>query len=203
VILQMKSLRLGAPEDFPFIEPPEPRQIRDGYATLHELGAVDERNELTPIGHALAKLPLDPRIGRMILEAVEENVLEDVLIIAAALSVQDPRERPLDQQEAADQAHLKFRDENSDFLTLLNLWHFFHEQQKHLSGSKLRKLCRENFLSYMRLREWHDVHQQIRELVLEMGLDRKSVLPPKKQASTQHRIKRELPTKEHEVSRRI
>jgi ATP-dependent helicase HrpA len=197
VILQMKSLRLGTPEDFPFIEPPEPRQIRDGYSTLHELGAVDERNELTPIGTVLAKLPLDPRIGRMILEAVDENVLNDVLIIAAALSVQDPRERPLDQQEAADQAHLKFRDESSDFLTLLNLWHFFHEQQKHLSGSKLRKLCRENFLSYMRLREWHDVHQQIRELVLEMGLDRKSSVPAKKIALDKHRVKRHADVSRH------
>jgi ATP-dependent helicase HrpA len=172
VILQMKSLRLGNVEDFPFLEPPDPRQIRDGYATLHELGAVDDHNALTEVGQALARLPVDPRIGRMILAAREENVVEDVLIIASALSVQDPRDRPLENPDAADQAHAKFRDETSDFLTFLHLWNWFHEQEKHLSGSKLRKACRANFISYMRMREWRDVHEQLRELVMEMGLHR-------------------------------
>jgi ATP-dependent helicase HrpA len=108
----------------------------------------------------------------MILAAREENVVEDVLIIASALSVQDPRDRPLENPDAADQAHAKFRDETSDFLTFLHLWNWFHEQEKHLSGSKLRKACRANFISYMRMREWRDVHEQLRELVMEMGLHR-------------------------------
>ena len=173
VILQMKSLRLGEVASFPFVEPPEPRMIRDGYATLHELGAVDAHNELTPIGRELARLPVDPRIGRMILAARDEDCMDEVLIIAAALSVQDPRERPLEKQEAADAAHAKFRDENSDFLSYINLWTFYHERAKHLSQSKLRKLCRENFLSYTRMREWHDSHAQLRELAGEMGLVKK------------------------------
>ena len=117
VILQMKAFRLGAVQDFPFVEPPDYRAVRDGYATLHELGAIDERNELTDLGHALARLPVDPRIGRMVLAARDENCMEEVLVIAAALSVQDPRERPMDKQEAADEAHKQFRDENSDFLS--------------------------------------------------------------------------------------
>jgi ATP-dependent helicase HrpA len=192
VILQMKSLHLGTPEEFPFLEAPEPRQIRDGYLTLHELGAVDERNELTEIGRTLARLPVDPRIGRMILAAREEDVLDDVLIIAAALSVQDPRERPLDQQDAADQQHAKFRDETSDFLTYLNLWHWYHANEKHLSNSKLRKACREHFLSYIRMREWDEVHTQLRELIMEMGLHRTrgNVAAPDPTLPSSHRIKR-------------
>ena len=161
VILQMKAFGLGEIERFGFIEPPDTRQIRDGYVTLHEIGAVDEQNRLTDVGRQLARLPVDPRIGRMILAAREEDVLHDVLIIAAALSVQDPRERPMEFQDAADQAHAKFRDESSDFLTFLHLWKAFHRQMKHLSGSKLRKWCKENFLSFVRMREWNDVHQQL------------------------------------------
>ena len=172
VILQMTALRLGQVQEFPFIAPPDYRAIKDGYQTLHELGAIDDRNELTDIGRALARLPIDPRIGRMILAADGEGVMEEVLIIASALSIQDPRERPMDKQELADAAHAKFRDENSDFVGYLKLWDFYHENAKHLSGSKLRKLCQENFLSYVRMREWHDVHQQLHALVAELGIGR-------------------------------
>jgi ATP-dependent helicase HrpA len=170
VILQMKAFRLGSIEDFPFLDPPDYQMIRDGYQTLHELAAIDEDNRLTGIGHAIARLPIDPRIARMVLAARDEGVMEEVLIIASALSVQDPRERPMDQQEAADAAHQKFRDPKSDFLSHLKLWNWYHEQTASLSTSKLRKLCQENFLSYVRLREWHDVHAQLHSMVGEMGL---------------------------------
>jgi ATP-dependent helicase HrpA len=170
VILQMKALRLGEVQDFPFLEPPDYRAVRDGYATLHELGAIDEENRITPLGNALARLPIDPRIGRMVLAAREEGVMDEVLVIASALAVQDPRERPIDKQEQADAAHLKFVDETSDFLGYLKLWDWFHANREKLSQSKLRKLCQENFISYVRMREWHDVHQQLHALVTEMGL---------------------------------
>jgi ATP-dependent helicase HrpA len=168
VILQMKALRLGEIQDFPFIEPPDYRQIRDGYQTLHELGAIDENNELTQLGAQLARLPIDPKIGRMILAAREEGVLEEVLIIASALTVQDPRERPSDMQQAADEAHTKWRDENSDFVAYLHLWRWYEEKRAHLSTSQLRKACRTSFLSFMRLREWREVYYQLKELVGEM-----------------------------------
>jgi ATP-dependent helicase HrpA len=170
VILQMKAQRLGEVQEFPFVEPPDYRQVKDGYQTLHELGAVDDDNALTPVGHDLAKLPVDPRVSRMILEATHEGCLSEVLIIAAALSVQDPRERPLDQQQAADEAHRQWRDERSDFLSLLKLWAFFNEQGEKLSHSKLRKACRQNFVSYVRMREWRDVHSQLHSLLSDFGL---------------------------------
>jgi ATP-dependent helicase HrpA len=174
VILQMKSLRLGEPEHFPFVEPPDSRMIADGVDTLVELGAIEPETskrpgELTPLGRDLAKLPIDPRVGRMILGATRENCLREVLIIAAALSVQDPRERPLDKQNAADEAHARYRDETSDFVAYLNLWKFFHEQQEKLSASRLRKFCHQNFLSFIRMREWIDIHRQLRELLLDSG----------------------------------
>src|SRR5688572_26993904 len=177
VILQMKFLRLGEIQDFPFVEPPDYRAIKDGFQTLHELGAIDEHNELTALGAQLARLPIDPRIARMILAARDENCLEEVLVIAAALSVQDPRERPMDKQEPADAAHAQFRDERADFVAFLNLWHWYHEQAKHLSGSKLRKLCRDNFLSWVRLREWHDIHGQLNGLVADLSHERRPVEP--------------------------
>jgi ATP-dependent helicase HrpA len=170
VILQMKAFGLGNVQDFPFIDPPDYRAVRDGYATLHELGAIDERNELTRIGHLLARLPVDPKIGRMVLAAVEEDCVEEVLIIASALSIQDPRERPMDKAAEADAAHAPFRDETSDFLGYLNLWDAFHDRQRHLSNSKLRKWCVASFVSHVRMREWHDVHAQLKELVGEMGM---------------------------------
>ena len=170
VILQMTSLRLGDVAEFPFLEPPDYRMIKDGYHTLHEIGAMDDRHMLTPIGQELARLPLDPRIGRMILAARQENCLPEMLIIAAALSVQDPRERPMDKQELADAAHAPFKDETSDFISYLKLWKWYHEKLAHLSGGQLRRTCHENFLSYIRLREWHDTHRQLREITAEMGM---------------------------------
>jgi ATP-dependent helicase HrpA len=169
IILQMKALRLGAVEEFPFVEPPDSRMIRDGYETLHELGAIDTEQRLTRTGSQLAKLPIDPRIGRMILAASGEGALREVLVIAAALSIQDPRERPMNAQDAADQAHARFRDENSDFVALLNLWNEYQKQSEHLSGSKLRKWCQQNFVSFIRMREWEDIHQQLHALVADMG----------------------------------
>jgi ATP-dependent helicase HrpA len=189
VILQMKSLRLGDIMDFPFIEPPDYRMIRDGYATLHELGAIDEGNELTEIGWQLARIPIDPKLGRMILAAQDEGCLEEVLIIAAALSVQDPRERPLDKQEAADESHKKFQDENSDFVTYLNIWRWFHNYAKQIGQSQLRKLCKQHFLSYVRLREWHDIHNQLFQLGKNAVLDeRRQRREPRREVPRQKRV---------------
>jgi ATP-dependent helicase HrpA len=169
VILQMKYLNLGPVEEFPFIEPPDMRQIRDGYHTLRELGALDDEHNLTPIGCSLARLPIDVRIGRMILQSIEEDCLDEVLIIASALSVQDPRSRPFDQVEAADAAHAKYRDETSDFLSYLRLWNFLKRKEGELSTRQFRRFCTENFLSFIRVREWQDVHGQLRQMVHEMG----------------------------------
>jgi len=172
VILQMAALRLGEVSQFPFMDPPDPRLVRDGYATLHELGAIDENNALTPTGYKLARLPVDPRIGRMVLAAVDEDCLVEVLIIAAALSVQDPRERPLDKADSADSHHQRFKDDQSDFISCLKLWDYYHDRAQHLSHNQLRKLCKAEFLSYVRLREWHEVHHQLRQIVAEIALPR-------------------------------
>ncbi len=170
VILQMKALRLGEVQSFPFVEPPDYRLIKDGYQTLHELGAINENNELTDIGRLLAKLPIDPRIGRMILAGDRENCIDEMLIIASALSIQDPRERPHEKAPQADIAHEKFRDDQSDFLSYLKLWDFWHGQQEKLSKNQMRKLAKTNFLSFVRMREWHDVHQQVHQIMAENGL---------------------------------
>ena len=170
VILQMKAFGLGDVQEFPFLDPPDYRAVRDGYANLHELGAIDEQNELTRVGHVLARLPVDPKLGRMVIAAVEEGCVDEVLIIASALAVQDPRERPMDKAAEADAAHAPFKDERSDFLSYLRLWATFHDRQRHLSNSKLRKWCSAAFVSYLRMREWHDVHSQLKELVGEMGM---------------------------------
>ncbi len=168
VILRMKSLGLGEASEFPFVEPPTGRAIADGMQLLAELNAVDERNALTPIGHELARLPLDPRVGRMMLAARDQNCLAEMLVIAAALSVQDPRERPLEAQEAADQAHRRFADERSDFLSLVKLWAFVQERIGHKkSNRKLTEELRSQFLSPRRVREWIDVHGQLAALVGE------------------------------------
>ncbi len=169
VVLQMKTLGLGEIEDFPFLDPPKPAMVREGYRTLHEIGAVDEKNALTDPGRELARLPVDPRLGRMILSARAENCLSEILIIAAAMSIQDPRQRPADAQAEADRAHAAFLDEDSDFFTLLNLWRFYHEQRRKLSHNQLRKCCRQNYLSHVRMREWHDVHAQLKDLVTTRG----------------------------------
>jgi len=163
VILRALSLNLGKVEDFPFLDPPSPRAITDGYALLHELGAVDEENSLTDLGKELARLPLDPRVGRMLVAARAEGCLEQVLVIASALSVRDPRDRPLDRAAAADQRHAKYADERSDFLACLRLWKAFGE-----GAPPSRKVCRENFISYVRMREWRDIHSQLRQSTEEL-----------------------------------
>ena len=167
VILRAKSLGLGEVGEFPFLDPPPPRAIADGYALLHELGAVDEQNELTAVGRELARLPLDPRVGRMLVGAREEGCVGQVRIIAAALSVQDPRERPLDKAQAADERHARFAHERSDFLSLLKLAALFE--------NKMEKACRENFLSVPRMREWRDVAGQLERTLRELGWEEKSV----------------------------
>jgi ATP-dependent helicase HrpA len=170
VILQMSSLNLGEPAKFPFINPPPEKMINDGFRLLEELDAVDKNRKLTAIGRQLAQLPIDPRIARMLLAAQKLNCITELLIIASALSIQDPRERPMDKQQAADEAHNKYKDERSDFLAFINLWILYHDKKKHLSQNKLRQYCKEHFLSFLRLREWHDIHQQLHIQVTQMGL---------------------------------
>ncbi|MCK9397928.1 MAG: ATP-dependent RNA helicase HrpA [Methylobacter sp.] len=165
VILQMISLNLGDIEDFPFIEPPEDKMIRDGKTVLHEVNALDKSGKLTEVGKQLAKFPTDPKLARMLIAAAHEHCLTEVAIIVSALSVQDPREKPADKMAQADQKHAVFRHPESDFLTLLNVWNTYEEKKKHLSNSKLRKYCTDNFLSYMRMREWFDIHAQIMQVV--------------------------------------
>jgi len=170
VILRMKTLHLADVETFPFIEPPLARAIADGYQLLQELGAVDEYNQITSLGHKLAKLPLDPRVGRMILAALDNVCLNEVLIIASALSVQDPRDRPMEHQQAADEAHKKFADEKSEFLSYIKIWKWFENAIEHKKTNRqLQDNCRTNFLSQLRLREWRDVHSQLLTIVKEQG----------------------------------
>jgi ATP-dependent helicase HrpA len=175
VILAMTALGLGDIAAFPFVEPPDRRQVKDGVALLEELGALDPREpdlnkRLTPLGRQLARLPVDPRLGRMVLEADRNGVLPDVLVIAAALSIQDPRERPPDHQQAADEKHRRFADDRSDFLAYRNLWLYLQEQQKALSGSAFRRLCRTEFLHYLRIREWQDLVGQLRQVAKSLGI---------------------------------
>lgn len=183
VILRMKAFGLGDIERFPFINMPAAKAIRAGYALLEELGAIDEEElraapadapsapahtrALTPVGRELARLPVDPTVGRMILQARQEKCLREVLVIAAGLSIQDPRERPLDAREKADAAHRRFVHPDSDFLTLLNIWDTFHEEFERLSQSRLRRFCHDHFLSYIRMREWRDIHAQLLDVLQE------------------------------------
>ena len=162
VILQMSTLNLGKIEHFPFVEPPDGRMIRDGFKLLYEIGAVDDVHKVTPLGRQLAHLPIDVRLGRMLLAANTEGALDEVLIIVSALSIQDPRERPLEKQQAADEKHSRFKDEKSDFMSYLLLWDYYHQKKKALTQNNLRKLCKKEYLSYRRLREWFDTHQQLR-----------------------------------------
>ena len=194
VILRTMNLKLGRLDEFPFLDPPRPTTVREGYKTLEELKAIDvpgttdakadsgrDAYVLTETGRRMARLPVDPRISRMILAAIDEHAVPEVMIIASALEIQDPRERPIEKQQAADEAHQKFRNADSDFLTLLNLWDAWHEQKKKLSGGQLKKWCRQNFLSWMRMREWIDVHRQLRDLLAESGdkeLKRAAALHP-------------------------
>ena len=169
VILRMAALRLGDIADFPFIEAPSSRLITDGYQLLQELGAVDAQRQITEIGLQLAKLPLDPRVGRMILAAKRENCLTEILIIASVLSMQGPRERPMDKREAADNAHSKFAGEGSDFMSYLKIWDFYDNALKTKKSNKdLLNICHANFLSFLRLKEWRELHGQIKQIVEEM-----------------------------------
>mgnify|MGYP000934757373 CR=1 FL=1 len=188
VILQMAALGLGAVEDFPFLDAPDSRQVRSGLQLLTEIGAIEPARaasarsddapdrgrrgpRLTEIGRRLARLPIDPRLGRMLLEAGELGCVGEVMVIVAALSIQDVRERPADKQEASDALHRRFADPTSDFLTYLNLWRYLRTQSRELSGSAFRRMCRAEFLHYLRVREWQDVHAQLRQLARPLGLD--------------------------------
>lgn len=199
VILRMLDLKLGNVMEFPFIDPPSPAAVKDGFAVLMELGAVDNHRKITPVGRTMARLPLDPRLSRMILEARAEGALQEMIILAAALSIQDCRERPLDLEAQADQAHAKFKDPRSDFVSLLKIWNTFWRSfeedasapggetggkpgessrgmaplaappSRFASQSRMRRFCKENFLSYRRLREWHDIQEEICEILKELG----------------------------------
>jgi ATP-dependent helicase HrpA len=170
VILQMAALKLGDIEKFGFLDPPEARSIRDGVTLLQELGAFDPQGQITDVGRRLAQLPVDPRLGRMILAADAEGCVREVLVIAAALSISDPRERPSDREEAARQKHARFADEHSDFISYLNLWRYLSEQRKELSGGAFRRMCREEFLHYLRIREWQDLTGQLRSIARDLGI---------------------------------
>ncbi|MGV9344486.1 ATP-dependent RNA helicase HrpA [Streptomyces spiralis] len=175
VILQMTAAGLGDIEKFPFIDPPDHRNIRDGVQLLQELGALDPaqkdpRKRLTETGRKLAQLPVDPRLARMVLEADRNGCVREVMVIAAALSIQDPRERPSDKQTQADQQHARFRDESSDFLAFLNLWRYVREQQKERGSSSFRRMCKQEFLNFLRIREWQDIYTQLRTVAKQMGI---------------------------------
>ncbi|MFI0736060.1 ATP-dependent RNA helicase HrpA [Streptomyces sp. NPDC021225] len=175
VILQMTAAGLGDIEKFPFIDPPDRRNIKDGVQLLEELHALDgaqkdPRKRLTPVGRKLAQLPVDPRLARMVLEADRNGCVREVMVIAAGLSIQDPRERPSDKQQQADQQHARFKDETSDFLAFLNLWKYIRERQKELSSSAFRRMCRQEFLNYLRIREWQDIYSQLRTVAKTMDI---------------------------------
>ena len=170
VILRMKAFRLGDIETFPFVNPPPPSAIDGGYKLLQELGALDEKRELTQLGHDISRLPIDPTLGRMLLQSQHEHATRELLIIAAGLSIQDPRERPLDQKDAAAAAHKRFADPQSDFLALLKIWDAVHDQWERLrTQGQRRKFCRANFLSYLRMREWQDLHAQLHGALEDLG----------------------------------
>ena len=178
VILRMTSLHLGEVASFPFLEAPPPRAVADGYSLLQELSAVDEARALTALGRELARLPLDPRIGRIVLAARDAGCLPEALVIASALAVPDPRERPFERAQAADQAHLRFRDDRSDFLSLVTLWEFFADLQRQgLSHRRLVEACRAQFVSFLRLAEWRDVHRQLVATLEDAGWTWTPALP--------------------------
>lgn len=170
VILQMASLRLGDIRKFPFLQSPDSRLVNDGYKLLHELGAVDGRRQLTEAGRTLARIPADPKLARMLIEAGKENSLREVLIIISALASQDPRDKPQDKKQAADQAHQQFAHKESDFLSFVSLWEIYEVQRQELSTNQLRKYCQKNFISFMRMREWRDIHRQLHIIVKQIGL---------------------------------
>jgi len=169
VILQMTNLGLGDLAKFPFIDPPDHRNVTDGVKLLEELGALDER-KLTPMGRQLAQLPVDPRLARMVIEADQQECVAEVMVVAAALSIQDPRERPVDKQQQADEKHARFVDKESDFFSYLNLWRYLRDKQRELSGNQFRRLCRTEFLNYLRVREWQDIYAQLRQVARTLEL---------------------------------
>ncbi|MCM2390937.1 ATP-dependent RNA helicase HrpA [Streptomyces albipurpureus] len=175
VILQMTAAGLGEIEKFPFIDPPDHRNIRDGVQLLQELGAFDTaqkdpRKRLTPLGRKLSQLPVDPRLARMVIEADKNGCVREVMVIAAALSIQDPRERPAEKQTQADQQHARFKDETSDFLAFLNLWRYVREQQKERGSSSFRRMCKQEYLNFLRIREWQDIYAQLRQVAKSLGI---------------------------------
>ncbi|MCP4324474.1 MAG: ATP-dependent RNA helicase HrpA, partial [Alteromonadales bacterium] len=175
VILQMLALGLGELSQFPFVQPPEDRNIKDGLSLLEELGAVDLKTQdankkLTPLGRQLAKLPVDPRLARMILAAKEYDCVHEVMVISAALSIQDPRERPMEKQQASDEKHRRFYDKDSDYMAFVNLWTYIKEQRSALSSNQFRKMCKTEFLAYMRVREWQDIYAQIKQVIDELDI---------------------------------
>ncbi|WP_030762875.1 ATP-dependent RNA helicase HrpA [Streptomyces sp. NRRL F-2664] len=180
VILQMTAAGLGEIEKFPFIDPPDHRNIRDGVQLLQELGALEtgeksspeakKGQRLTPMGRKLSQLPVDPRLARMVIEADKNNCVREVMVIAAALSIQDPRERPSDKQTQADQHHARFKDETSDFLSFLNMWRYVREQQKERGSSSFRRMCKQEYLNFLRIREWQDIYSQLRTVAKSMGI---------------------------------
>ncbi|MDB4994445.1 MAG: ATP-dependent helicase HrpA, partial [Myxococcaceae bacterium] len=190
VILRMKSLGLGDVEKFPFLDAPQGKAITEGYRVLEELGAIDDKRQLTKLGEQLARFPVDPRIGRMILAGAEQRCLREVLIVAAALNVQDPRERPREQRQKADDLHRRFADERSDFLSLLRLWDFVRDAEKK-GNANLRRVCRDGFLSWIRVREWTEIHRQLEDIVKELGLDKSktaaAILPGARDDNALHR----------------
>ncbi|KUL29947.1 ATP-dependent RNA helicase HrpA [Actinoplanes awajinensis] len=169
VILQMTNLGLGDLAKFPFIDPPDKRNVNDGVKLLEELGALEDR-KLTPMGRQLAQLPVDPRLARMVIEAGKQECVAEVMVIAAALSLQDPRERPAEKQQQADEKHARFTDKESDFFSYLNLWRYLREQQQELSGNQFRRMCKSEFLNYLRIREWQDIYAQLRQVVRTLDL---------------------------------
>ena len=186
-ILRMKAWQLGEVETFPFLEPPTAAAVNAAYQLLQEIGVLDEQRALTPLGRDLARLPVDPAIGRMLLQARSEGALNEVLIIAAGLSIQDPRERPLEQRDAAETAHRRFQHPQSDFLTLLNIWNAYHDQWEALkTQNQVRKFCKAHFLSFVRMREWRDVHAELEDAVAELGDHVRSVQPPRSAPAIQH-----------------
>lgn len=170
VLLQMAALQLGDIEQFPFLDPPDRRSVRDGVQLLAELGAFDQHGAITDLGRRLARLPVDPRLGRMVLQAQTEGCVREMLVLAAALTIPDPRERPSDREEAARAKHARFADEHSDFMSYLNLWHYLREQRKSLSGNAFRRMCRSEFLHYLRIREWQDLVGQLRSIARDLGI---------------------------------
>ncbi|HQZ37235.1 MAG TPA: ATP-dependent RNA helicase HrpA, partial [Ilumatobacteraceae bacterium] len=183
VILQMTALGLGDVSAFPFLDPPDSRSVRDGYGLLEELGAIEQLTDnkhandkrasdrrLTPLGKRLARLPIDPRLGRMVLEADRHGCVREIMIITAVMSIQDPRERPTEHRAAADELHRRFQVAGSDFLSLVKLWDYLREQQQALSGSQFRKLCRTEYLNYLRVREWQDLFSQLRQVAGQIGI---------------------------------